>query len=391
MRIRLTAVATSLIGALAAATPTPALTPGCRRAQETVDVIKREYAAGGADHKAVVERLRQLMQACPESPEVFRLAACSGRAVGDPRATQWESRAALNGATTKSCDDLGRGTAVAPRPAGPPPKYVRRKHALLIGIGAFADPTIPALQYPAKDAKDIARTLSDPNVGRFSPGNVTVLTDAQATRASVLDALQELILKAQEEDLVVLYLSSHGSPNRDGTGLAGVGYIVTHDTEKKTMWRDALEYRSFADKVSLIKARRKVLFLDTCYSGQASRPGAKALMLEGVGVGESTAKMFLSGEGTYVISSSRDNERSWESDAFKNGYFTHFLIQALRQGQEPPTIRQVFDHIARAVPETVAREKQEPQHPVMYPNDTQADVRIGVIPLEGAAPPAGAR
>jgi hypothetical protein len=355
---------------------------GCKRAVDATSDLRRGLATGALNLGQVLSRARELMQICPESAEVFRIAACCAEALGDTRAEGWRSRAVLNRAPTTACHDLTPGASGAP--TGPavaaPPGPVRRKFALLVGIGSFADTSIPRLNYPAKDAQDLARTLIDPQVGRFKSADVKVLVDSTATRGAILDALQSLILQAQADDLVVLFVSSHGSPNRSGAGLAGVGYILAHDTSSAGIWRDGLEYRSFADKVELIRARRKVLFLDTCFSGQGARgpAGAKAMSLGGVGLSAATANMFLSGEGTYVVSSSRDDEQSWESDTLRNGYFSHFLIDALKRGSEPPTLADVFAHLERNVPTAVARDKGAPQHPVMFPRNTKADLRVGV-------------
>lgn len=357
---------------------------GCKRAAEVNAELRLGLAAGTLSPTQALARARELMQICPESAETFRIAACCAEVLGDRRAANWRSRAALNRAPTVTCSDLTPATAGASardRTPEAPPGPVRRKFALLVGIGQFADPAIPRLTYPKKDAEDLARTLVDPRFGRFKAEDVRVLANAAATRTAVLDALQELILVAQPDDLVLLFISSHGSPNRPGAGLAGVGYILAHDTSAARIWRDGLEYRSFADKVALIQARRKVLFLDTCFSGQSAGapPGAKALTLAGVGLSAATANMFLSGEGTYVVSSSRDDEQSWESDELRNGYFTHFLIEAL-QHAGTPTLGAVYEHVARNVPPAVARDKGAQQHPVMFPNNAQADLRIGVMP-----------
>jgi uncharacterized caspase-like protein len=259
------------------------------------------------------------------------------------------------------------------------PTYIREKFALIIGIGDFKDPQIPHLQFAAKDANDLAQVLQDSRYGRFRPENVILLTNAKATRANILNALQELFLKVREDDLIFIYVSSHGSQKQTDKGLMGIGYIVTHDTQLKNLWVDALDYQSFSQHAALLKARRKVVFLDTCFSGQAS-VGSKGLSIEGIGVDRETAKLFLSGEGTYVITSSKDSERSFESDALRNSYFTYFLMEALKNGPEPPTVKEIFGYLAQRVPEAVAREKQSFQHPQLIPADGPGDVRIGVLP-----------
>jgi len=148
-----------------------------------------------------------------------------------------------------------------------------------------------------------------------------------------------------------------------------------------------LEYEDFSRKVALIKARRKIAFLDTCYSGQA-KPGAKGLFIEdGHGIEDKTARLFLSGEGTYVVTSSKSSERSFESESLHNGYFTYYLIEALKKGLEPPTVRQVFDVLSREVPAAVLKDKGVLQHPQILPEDGRADVRIGVAAVGSSKDP----
>lgn len=350
---------------------------GCRRASETLEGVRRDLAMPSPDYREILGRLQGAMDLCPGSGELFRIAACTADALKDPRARMWRDRAVLNRASGTACGEFVAAGQVA---AAPLPSYVSRKYALVVGLGAFRDATIPPLRFPAKDANDLQRALVDPRVGRFTAENVWLLTNELATRKNILGKLNELTLTAREDDLVLIYMSSHGSPSKDDAGLAGVGYIVTYDTDKNRLWDDAIEYQSLASIVSRIKARRKVLFLDTCFSGQAAKAGSKSLVLEPTGVAASTARLFLSGEGTYVIASSKPNEMSWESDQLSNSYFTYFLIEALKKEDPPPTVKQLFEQLSRKVTDAVAKEKQAPQHPVIYPETSDTELRIGVKP-----------
>jgi Caspase domain len=358
----------------------------CNRAQAIVEEIRRLYESGSPDHKAILLKLRTAHQLCPTYGEAWKYAHCSAVAMGDETAARlYRDRALFNNVTIVDC-----GAGGPPAQSAPLSSHVRQKFALVIGIGNFADDEIPRLKYAAKDARDFARVLTEPGSGNFPAENVTVLTDEKATRAAILNALQQLFLQAQEDDLVVIYVSSHGSPAQREKGLGGIGHIVTYDTALRNIWVDAIEYQDFAEKTSLIGARRKVAFLDTCFSGQA-RAGAKALTIEPAGVDEQTAKRFLSGEGTFVITSSKSTERSWESDQIQNSYFTYYLIEALkRESGEPPTVKAVFDYLSSKVAAAVAREKQQPQHPQLHPSTGPGDVRIGVMPRaahsEGGSP-----
>lgn len=352
----------------------------CNRARRIVKEVEAMPAATTADHRARLARLRAAQSLCSSLGDLWRVAHCSARALKDPgKAEFYKKQAVLNGIDSLIC-----GGASSPGLPQQPPlsPYVRRKFALVIGIGQFEDPKIPSLRYTAKDARDFADVLV--RHAHFKPANVELLVEEEATRANILNGLQRLILTAEEEDLVVLYISSHGSPNK-GQGLQGIGYIVTHDTFLKRIWVDAIEYQDFARKAALIKARRMVTFLDTCFSGQAFHvTGAKQLAAEGVGVGSDTAKLFISGEGTYVITSSRFDEQSWESERLANSYFTYFLLEALRREPDPRSIREIFDELAFEVTRVVARDQGVGQHPQIHPSDEKADVRIGVAPISSS-------
>jgi hypothetical protein len=354
-----------------AALPLYAESSSCNRARAIVEEVKVLYNAPQPDHRAILEKLRTAEQLCPTLGDAWKYAYCSATALGDTQnARIYKDRAVFNNVA-----DLGCGAGVAVQT--PLPSYVRQKYALVVGISKFKDASLN-LTYPAKDATDFAALLEDPQHGNFQRDHVTLLKDEGATRAAILDAINKLSLSAREDDMVVIFISSHGSPNKEDSGLAGIGYIVTHDTSPDKVWLEGLDYQVLTHTTEVIKARRKVVFLDTCFSGQMKQ-GGKGLLIEG-GVDERTAKMFLSGEGTFVITSSKDDERSWESDKIQNGYFTHFLIEALRSSKEPPTLKEVFTYLSSKVPDAVIREKGHPQHPQMYPSTGPGDVRIGVIP-----------
>jgi hypothetical protein len=352
----------------------------CNRARAIVDEVKAQYAGGHPDHKAIITKLRTAQQLCPTLGDAWKYAYCSAIASGDEATARiFKDRALFNGVTGLDCGLAGPSAPVAPAL----PTYVRQKYALVVGIGTFQDKTIRELQFAAKDAQDFATVLKEQ--GNFRPENVWLLTDKAATRDAILNKVQDIFLLAREDDLVVVYISSHGSAAEKSQGLDGISYIVTYDTDPKKKFLRALDYQEFAKQVSLIRARRKVTFLDTCYSGE-SAAGGKDLVVEG-GVDDRTAQRFLSGEGSFVIMSSDKKERSWESDSIRNSYFTHYIVEFLRRSKEPPSIKELFAYVSTKVPDAVAREKQQPQHPQMLPADGPADVRIGVIPRAQSGTP----
>lgn len=356
-----------------------AQSPACQQAAVIVDQVERQYEAPNPDHADILRRLSTARNLCPSLGVAWKHSYCSARALGDSRqADIFQRRAAFNQVRDLTCS-FAEGRVVGPRSSVGP---VRNKFALLVGISSFRDPAIPELRFAAKDARDLAAALVDPCLGRFPPGNVRVLTDEEATRENILEALNRLILEAQADDLVLLFFSTHGSPARSDRGLGGMGHLVTYDTELEQVWLNGLEFRNLKDKADLIKARRLVTILDSCYSGQVRDEGGKDLVLDAGGISARDAELLLSGEGSYVLSSSAESQLSWESEELENGFFTHFLIEGLRQDGAAPTLGEVFHYLSREVTAAVAREKQRRQEPQMFPRDLEADIRIGVAPAE---------
>jgi tetratricopeptide (TPR) repeat protein len=87
------------------------------------------------------------------------------------------------------------------------------KHALLVGIGSYASADL----LRAKDAPDDVAGLRDELVTRwgFQPGNIVVLTDAQASREAILDELRRLAELARDKP-TLFYFSGLGSVDADG-------------------------------------------------------------------------------------------------------------------------------------------------------------------------------
>ncbi len=230
------------------------------------------------------------------------------------------------------------------------------KWAVVIGISKFADPQVPSLRYSAKDAKDFYDYLVDPRLGKFKPDHVKLLTDEKANTVNIRDTLGDSFLPhaANPNDLVVIYLSTHGSPA--GMDIGHVNYIVAHDTEVKRLFATGIEMRDLVKKLKeRIHTRRILMVLDTCYSG-AGQDSHRA---------NADSPSVAQGIGSMVICSSTPNQRSWESDALKNSYFTRYLIDALKSNPDAITIEDAFQSMKQRVQGAVQKEKGESQTPVL--------------------------
>lgn len=153
--------------------------------------------------------------------------------------------------------------------------------ALLIGVGTFADVSVPPLAGPRHDVA----ALRDVLVKRwgFAATDVHTIVDAQATRDNILAALAALERRSRAGGEVLIYLSGHGTsalsaesslPLPHGTGAFvpydfrfneadGLNRLIVGRTELRPVI-DALE----------AKGRKLWVISDSCYSGQQVRSSA---------------------------------------------------------------------------------------------------------------------
>jgi len=282
-------------------------------------------------------------------------------------------------------------TGASPAPAAPPGP-VQRKWALVVGIGRFTDRNIPRLNYTTADANAFAAQLKDPAIGRFPAANVHLLTDEQATTKNIKEELNWIARHAQPNDLVLIYVATHGTP-RTVDSAAGANYLVTYDTEVYTAGsfdEDAL-YATAYPMVELsnavatrMKALRTAVILDTCYSGGSMKNESPRMSagLANTGPSDRMLARMSQGTGRIVMAASQVDEESLESDELRHGYFTYFLLQALKNGKGTAPMSQVFADVAQNVSMRVSAQGLR-QHPVMSRSSEDADFALGVA---GAAP-----
>ena len=263
----------------------------------------------------------------------------------------------------------------------------------MVGISRFTDAKIPRLNYTTADANSFAAELTDPQIGRFPASHVHVLTDEQATTKNIKEGLNWIARHAGTSDLVVIYVATHGTPRTMDTA-GGANYLVTYDTEvynggsfdEDAMFATAYPMVELADSVaSRMKALRTAIILDTCYSGgsiNAASSGADGA-LANKGPSDKMLERMSQGTGRIVLSASQVNEESLESPALRHGYFTYFLLQALKSGNGATPLSQVYATVAQQVSARVSADGSH-QHPVMSRSSADADFALGVPAAEPA-------
>ncbi|MFO0659522.1 MAG: caspase family protein [Polyangiaceae bacterium] len=145
--------------------------------------------------------------------------------------------------------------------------------AVCVGVNRFSDAAIPPLEGCVNDAKQLATVLS--RLGGFQEGDIKTITDAQATKANVLRAIEWLTLSSSPGDTLLLYLSTYGSQWPSPTGQDRDGFdeiFVLHDHS----WQfSVLRDDEVVDKLKRAPAGAHVVcILDTACAGPLPPPRA---------------------------------------------------------------------------------------------------------------------
>ncbi|MCU0493621.1 MAG: caspase family protein, partial [Chloroflexaceae bacterium] len=248
-------------------------------------------------------------------------------------------------------------------------------HALLIGVGSYAN--APSLNVPitVADANAVAAVLRDPQACGYPPEQVTLLSDAAASRAGVLAALDNLAAQVSENATVFIFYAGHGHYGDDGY------YLTTHDTRlvgAKVAVGSGVREAELIAKLRAMKAKRLLLIVNACHSGELSPVLAPAeAMPTGTPLPPAIAAALLgTGEGRVIISACRDQQFAFVGPGPLT-LFTQALVDGL-QGHGVSSQRgyiSVFDlytHLYYALDDAVSRripaavrqrygEKQEPE------------------------------
>jgi hypothetical protein len=183
--------------------------------------------------------------------------------------------------------------------------------------------------------------------------NVLLLTDAQATKVAIRDAITKWLDVHEDEDtLVVLFFSGHGMYDYDDNGDENDPYdefIVPYDLDCDPCWpqvenpvwlpETAISDDELDSWLDELESNQIVVVIDSCFSGGMvegtavtlrglSQATAEGDVLAPLEVGDGFA-LDVSQSGRIVLMASREDQESAELSSLKNGAFSYYLIQAL--------------------------------------------------------------
>lgn len=200
------------------------------------------------------------------------------------------------------------------------------KVALLIGVSEYRAGFTP-IPSAVKDVDALYRVLVDPERGDFLAENIICLKNPD--RQKMEDAIHSLFHDRQKDDLVLFYFSGHGI--KDAKNKLYLGTCITQkDNSGSLVPTSAVDATTLHDRMESSKSQRKVIILDSCYSGAI----AQGMIVKDDG----TVRLEdLGGKGSAILTSSTATQYSIGAEATEYGstglsIYTRYLVEGIETG-----------------------------------------------------------
>jgi WD40 repeat protein len=229
-------------------------------------------------------------------------------------------------------------------------------YILAVGINEYADSRFN-LKYAVADAQDFAAAVKEyqAKLNEFSEVRVIPLTDAEATKENILEAMNRLsgnatnpkstawphafdaIDPADPEDAVFIYYAGHGSVRGPESKRF---YLVVHDFQlqesvpaagsKNESIAGTINDVEFGSAIEGIDARQIVVVIDACYSGKTLDSDDRR---QGPINSKGLAQLAYE-KGMYILAAAEGDKEAKELPKIGHGLLTYALVEeGLRQAK----------------------------------------------------------
>lgn len=135
---------------------------------------------------------------------------------------------------------------------------VPEKHALVVGIDSYGHQDVPVLHYAVRDAESMKELLVEQGY------SVVSLPGPNAVRQALVLKLSEFAKNLHPSDTFLLFFAGHGVRDPDTEEV----YWLAYDADPRHPEVNGIRLTHLIDYVNDIRASRKIVMLDHCYSGE---------------------------------------------------------------------------------------------------------------------------
>lgn len=205
------------------------------------------------------------------------------------------------------------------------------------------------LNYASKDAQDI-QALYGKHPAPYGKIFTKQLTNEQVTLASV-KAMKDDLMQTSVDDAVCVFFAGHGILDADLNY-----FLASYDIDFKQPATNGIPYEELENILDDIPARKKLIMIDACHSGEIDKDEVELVENEGsnenneditfravsstslqrVGLNNSFELMrelfndVKKSSGTVIISSAGGMEYAMEGGEWNNGVFTYCFLNGIK-------------------------------------------------------------
>ncbi|MCX6165845.1 MAG: caspase family protein [Ignavibacteriae bacterium] len=264
----------------------------------------------------------------------------------------------------------------------PVEKYNPKTYFIGIGVSDYQNKDMN-LNFAARDIRDLSKAYSE----RYPDVEIDTLINDKAVKEKIL-ALKEKLLKTNVNDEIIIALSGHGILNKKYDF-----YYATFDMDFQNPELRGLMFDDLDKLLDSIPARKKVLLIDACNSGEVEKDSSQNSvfsnqnpiartdsMSKGIRILQQDSKLGLSnsfelmqeifvnltrGNGAVVISAAGGYQSALEGKQWGNGVFTYCILKGLKDREADKnkdgviTVSELKDYVSEQV-EKLTNGRQKP-------------------------------
>jgi len=222
----------------------------------------------------------------------------------------------------------------------------RTLHLVVLAVSDY-DGKEHDLKYAVKDGRDMVESFNE-NHKNFDAIEIDSLFDQNVTIENLSD-IKSKLKNSKVDDAVLVFVAGHGLLDT-----AYNFYYATPQCNFKQPHKGGISYTTIEGLLDYIPARKKLLLMDACHSGQVDKSLSKNQQLGNSAIKEGSrgvivnddassisfsnsfelmGELFLNlerGSGTQVISAATGDGSALERDDWNNGAFTYTILNGLR-------------------------------------------------------------
>jgi hypothetical protein len=234
-------------------------------------------------------------------------------------------------------------------------------YAVIVGVANYNH--LPALKYTDDDAYQLYAFLKSPAGGAVPDEQIELLIDDAASQQRIIRSVNDVVAKADANDVILFYLSGHGFP----------GYFAPHDFDG---YNNSLAYDDLVEVFEQSEAQQRLFIADACHSGSMS--GARSTSI-GQSLQDFYTRLTNSGASTAIMMSSKADEVSLEYSGMRQGVFSHYLISGLKGNADFDSDKIVnLGELYQYVDNGVRTYTNGAQHPEMV-GAFNSDMPVGLV------------